>query len=124
MEFRSFRDLEAWQVGMEFVTLAYALTRSFPREELYGLTSQLRRAAIAIPSNISEGHQQGTKAYIHHITIALDSLAEAETQLELAARLELAGHDDIRNVREFAVRLRQILYALRRSLINRGIQGA
>jgi len=119
MAVQSFRDLEAWRVGVEFVRRIYMLTRSFPREELYGLTSQLRRAAIAVPSNISEGHQQGTRAYAHHVTIALGSLAEAETQLELARSLELAPEDDIKTVLALIARLRQMLHALRRSLIER-----
>jgi len=59
----SYRDLEAWQLGMSFVEEVYALTRSFPRDELFGLTSQLRRAAVSIPSLIAEGHQQSTKTY-------------------------------------------------------------
>ena len=119
IQVQSFRDLEAWQIGIELVTRTYALTRTFPREELYGLTSQLRRAAIAVPSNISEGHRQGTRAYAHHITIALGSLAEVETQLELARRLHIARENDVRAVIELAMRLRQVLYGLRRSLMNR-----
>jgi four helix bundle protein len=86
----SFRDLETWQVGMQFAEGVYFLTRGFPPEERYGLSSQLRRAAVAIPSNISEGHQQGTKAYLHFVTLAIGSVAEAQTQLELAGRLRMA----------------------------------
>ena len=58
MTIKSYRDLEAWQVAMTFVEHVYELTRLFPREELYGLTSQLRRAAIGIPSNVAEGHRR------------------------------------------------------------------
>jgi hypothetical protein len=58
---QSFRELGAWQLGIELVVRVYALTNTFPHEELYGLTSQLRRAAVLIPSNIGEGHQQGTR---------------------------------------------------------------
>ena len=74
MPIQSYRDLEAWQVGMDFVVRVYAVTKSFPRQEVYGLTSQLRRAAVAVPSNISEGHQHGTKAYLHFVVLALGSL--------------------------------------------------
>ena len=119
MAIQSFRDLEAWQLGVEFAVRVYALTRTFPREELYGLTSQLRRAAVAIPSNISEGHQQSTKVYLHYVGIALGSLAEADTQLEVASRLRISERADIEPVVELAARLRRILHGLRRSLAQR-----
>jgi four helix bundle protein len=116
MTIRSFRDLEGWQIAMDFAVQVHALTQRFPREELYGLTSQLRRAAVAIPSNISEGHQQGTKAYVHYLVIAIGSLAEADTQLELAKRLQFAPTEEIMRASELVVRLRQVLHGLRRSL--------
>ena len=71
---------------MEYVVAIYALTERFPRDERFGLTAQLRRAAVAIPSNISEGHQQGTRAYLRYVVIATGSVAECETQLEIARR--------------------------------------
>ena len=77
---QSYRDLETWQVAIVFVIRIYELTKQFPPDERYGLTAQLRRAAVAIPSNVSEGHQYKDKAYAHFVTIALGSLAEAETQ--------------------------------------------
>ena len=79
MPIQSYRDLEAWQVGMDFVVRVYAATSSFPRQEDARFTSQLRRAAVAVPSNISEGHQHGTKVYVHFVVLALGSVAEAET---------------------------------------------
>jgi four helix bundle protein len=115
MPIQSFRDLEAWQLAMDFVSRVYLITRSFPREEVYGLSAQLRRAAVGVPSNVSEGHQQPTKAFAHYVTIALGSLAEAETQLELAERLRFAVAEDIAPVLA-AARLRQVLHGLRRSL--------
>jgi four helix bundle protein len=119
MTIQSFRDLEAWQLGMEFVVRVYIVTRGFPREERYELTSQLRRAAVAIPSNVSEGHQHGTKAYLHFVVMALGSLAEAETQIELARRLRLTTDDELKSVAEFAARVRRVLHGLRRSLAAR-----
>jgi four helix bundle protein len=116
MPIQSFRDLEAWQLGIEFSERVYQLTQAFPREERYGLTAQLRRAAVAVPSNISEGHQLGSKAYVHYIAIAIGSLAEADTQLELAIRLKMAARADVLPLIEFARRLRQVLHGLRRSL--------
>ena len=106
-------------VGMDLVVRAYAVTKSFPREEMYGLTSQLRRVAVAVPSNISEGHQHGTKAYLHFVVLALGSLAEAQTQLEIARRLRMASDDELERVTALAIRARQLLLGLRRSLAAR-----
>ena len=116
MTIKSYRDLEAWQVAMTFVEHVYELTRLFPREELYGLTSQLRRAAIGIPSNVAEGHRQGSGAYRHYVVIALGCQAECETQLELAARLKFASADRVEPVLELAGRVGRILHGLLRAL--------
>jgi 23S rRNA-intervening sequence protein len=75
MSIQSDRELEAWQLGMEFVVGVYGLTKHFPREERYGLTAQLRRAAVSVPSNTSEGHRQGSKIYRNSVLIALGSRA-------------------------------------------------
>jgi four helix bundle protein len=112
----SYRDLEAWQLGMTFVEEVYAVTRSFPREELFGLTSQLRRAAVSIPSLVAEGHQQGTRAYRHFVVRALGSQAECETQIELARRLALAPLDRLQEADELLRRVGQVLHGLVRSL--------
>ena len=119
MQIQSYRDLDAWQLGMEFVVRVYRVTRTFPREELYGLTSQLRRSAVAIPSDISEGHQQGTKAYLHFVVMALGSLAEAETQLELARRLRFGDESEMAALADFTGHVRRVVYGLRRSLAQR-----
>src|SRR5262245_9424340 len=116
MEIQSYRDLEAWQLGMEFVVHIYQITDAFPQTERFGLTSQLRRAAVAIPSNIAEGHQHKTTAYRHFVVIALGSLAEVETQIELAQRLKFATTADTSTVRALAQRVRRVLHGLRRSL--------
>jgi four helix bundle protein len=116
MAINSYRELEAWQLGMSFVEAVYELTRYLPREELYGLTSQLRRSAIGIPSNISEGHQQSTQTYRRYLTIALGCQAECETQLELIRRLKLASDEETRPVSELAARVGQVVRGLRRSL--------
>jgi four helix bundle protein len=71
----SFRDLRVWQAGMDLVEEVYRLTLSFPRHEIYGLTNQMRRAAVSIPSNIAEGHaREGTGEYLNHVSIAQGSL--------------------------------------------------
>ena len=82
------RDLIVWQKAMNLVTVIYRLTQEFPRQEAYGLASQIQRAAVSIPSNIAEGHAlKQTQAYLRHLAIASGSLAEVETQLEIAHRL-------------------------------------
>jgi four helix bundle protein len=85
---RDFRDLIAWQVARVLVKGIYVITRAFPREELYGLTQQLRRAAISVPSNIAEGYGRGTrKDYYRFLQMARGSLYEVQTQLILAEDL-------------------------------------
>src|SRR5687768_8824581 len=84
----TYRDLDVWKQGMDLVEEVYKATKSFPTSELYGLTNQVRRAAISIPSNIAEGHcRRSTKAFANHVSIALGSGGELETCIELAARL-------------------------------------
>src|SRR6476659_1156091 len=85
---RSYQDLVAWQKAMDLVELVYGATRGFPREEVYGLTSQVRRAAVSVPSNIAEGQgRASTKEFLHHLSIARGSLFEVETQVLVAQRL-------------------------------------
>jgi four helix bundle protein len=112
----SYRDLDAWQLAMTLAEAVYEITRSFPREELYGLTSQVRRSAVSIASNVSEGHRHGGRAYRHYVVIALGCQAECETQLELARRLALAPVARITAVMELAARVGQVLHGLVRSL--------
>ncbi|KKU13838.1 MAG: S23 ribosomal protein family protein [Parcubacteria group bacterium GW2011_GWC2_45_7] len=85
----SYKDLTVWQKSYDVVIKVYGLTRSFPKEEAYGLTSQIRRAAVAIPSNIAEGHTRGHRGeFIQFLNIAFASGAELETQLLLAKDLQ------------------------------------
>ena len=94
----SFRDLEVWQESMTLVEEIYTLSKRFPSDERFGLTSQLRRAAVSIPSNIGEGaRRKRRKAFAHHLDIALGSQGEVDVQLELAARLGFCAKSD-RNV--------------------------
>jgi four helix bundle protein len=73
---------------MDLVTEVYNISKQFPKDEAYGLTSQLRRAALSIPSNVAEGHgRNGPREFVHHLSIAHGSLSEVETQLEIARRL-------------------------------------
>lgn len=86
---KTFRDLLVWQKSMSFVTETYNESKSFPKEETFGLTSQIRRSAISIPSNISEGFgREGVKDYLRFLNIAISSLFELQTQLEIAFNLK------------------------------------
>ncbi|HEY8665127.1 MAG TPA: four helix bundle protein [Tepidisphaeraceae bacterium] len=87
---RTHRDLIAWQLGMRLAKEIYRVTRGMPKQELFGLTSQMRRAAISIPSNIAEGYGRGTtKDYLKHLRISRGSISELSTQYELAITLEM-----------------------------------
>ncbi len=84
----NYRELRVWQLGMELTKDVYGLSRGFPKEEVYGLTSQMRRAAVSIPANIAEGHaRESTRDYLRFLAIARGSLAELETHLLLAQSL-------------------------------------
>jgi four helix bundle protein len=87
MKVRNYQDLIVWQKAMDLVEMIYASSKAFPREEIYGLTSQLRRAAVSIPSNIAEGQGGRTTAdFVRHLSISYGSLRELETQTLIAAR--------------------------------------
>jgi len=85
MNIESYKDLIVWQKSMDMVQLIYRQTRSFPNDERFGLVSQLRRAAVSVPSNIAEGYgRNSTQDYIRFLRIAIGSLCEVQTQLEIA----------------------------------------
>ena len=85
---KSFRDLQVWQKAVELATKIYQITEAFPKTEQYGLTSQMRRAAVSIASNIAEGHRRTNPDFARYLTIALGSVAELETQIEIAKRID------------------------------------
>ena len=120
MRLNSFRDLRVWQLSMELVEIIYRLTRNFPKHEIYGLTSQIQRAAVSVPSNIAEGHtREHTKEFLHHLSIAQASLAELDTQLEIAARLNYVETSELGPVRERVASLGKQKYALRNALLKK-----
>jgi four helix bundle protein len=91
---KSFRDLDVWRLGIELAEIVYRCTATFPRAEAFGFTSQMRRAAVSIPSNIAEGRaRNSSKEFLQFLAIARGSLAELETQMELAARLGYANSE-------------------------------
>jgi four helix bundle protein len=95
---RDYKELVAYQKGYDLVLQIYRLTASFPRDEIYGLTSQIRRAAVSIPSNIAEGYMRGSKEYIQFLKIALGSTAEVETQLSLSRDLDFCNEVDFHEI--------------------------
>ena len=116
---KSFRELRVWQKSMDLVETVYLLTRDFPKQETYGLTSQVRRAAISIPSNIAEGHtREHLKEYLHHLSMAQASLAEVETQLEIATRLRYLSSTQLSELLLDISSLGRQLYALRNALVR------
>ena len=119
MQIKSFRDLRVWQAGIDLVRSVYELTSKFPRSEVYGLASQMQRAAVYIPSNIAEGHaRESTKEYLPHLSIAQASLAELETQLEIAKQLNYISAEGAARLLEKTTSLGRQLFALRNALIN------
>ncbi|MBK9291987.1 MAG: four helix bundle protein [Bacteroidetes bacterium] len=110
----SFRDLDVWKKSMELSVDIYRITQSFPSTELYGLTSQLRRAAVSVASNIAEGSgRHSTKEFLQFLNIANGSLAEIETHLELAYRLNYIQSIELQpNINH----IRSMIFGLIRSL--------
>ena len=117
---QSYRDLRVWQVSMDLVELIYEQTAALPDEERYGLSSQMRRAAVSIPSNIAEGHTRtSSKEFLHYLSIAQASLAELETQLEIAVRLNDLLPTELEPTFSLGQFLGKQLYALRNAVRNK-----
>jgi len=116
---RKHHELKAWQDAMELVKEIYRVTRDFPKEEIYGLVSQMRRAAISIPSNIGEGAARGgDREFIQFLIIARGSLSELETQLLISN--DLGYMQDVPDIQERIDRLFALIGGLLRSLRERG----
>ena len=113
----TFETLEVWQRSMQLAERVYQVTDTFPRSELFGVTSQLRRAAVSIASNVAEGHcRRTTKAYINHVSIALGSNGEVATLLHLSARLGYLTPEQARSLGGLNEVVAKLLYGLHRSL--------
>ena len=109
----SYRDLQIWNLGMDLAVDIYGLSASFPSEERFGLTAQIRKAAVSVPSNIAEGHARGyTADYIRFLRIGKGSLAEMETQTILAQRLGFAASDRVDPILEKAGELGRMMNGL------------
>lgn len=113
----SYRDLLVWQKGMSLVTDIYTMTQTFPSNEQYGLTSQMRRSAISIPSNIAEGYgRNSTGDYARFLQIAVGSTFELQTQIEIAFNLKFITQEDFITNLEKAKELDRMLLSLIRKI--------
>lgn len=113
-DMRGHRDLEAWQLGMKFARAVYVATRGFPDEEKYGLTSQLRRASVSIPSNIAEGYGRKSNKELHRfLGHSIGSVLEAETQLELARDFGFLQEHVVANLLQQTQHLVKVMNGLR-----------
>jgi len=113
MTVKSYKDLIVWQKAMDLVEMVYQATKEFPREELYGLTNQLCRAAVSIPSNIAEGHaRRSTAEFRNFLSIARGSLAEVETQLLIAQRLGYINTQRVESILSIQVEVNKMTNAL------------
>ncbi|WP_040300470.1 four helix bundle protein [Agrobacterium albertimagni] len=113
----SYQDLKVWQRAMDLAVESYEVTKDFPREEVYGLISQIRRAASSVPANIAEGHgRNATGSYVQHLKIAQGSLKELETHFILSSRLGFVSKDRIHVVMATSEEIGKMLRSLIRSL--------
>jgi four helix bundle protein len=113
---QSFRDLNVWKKGMDLAELVYITSEKLPKSEMFGLTSQMRRAVVSIPSNIAEGKAIGGLSYPRHVKIALGSESELETQIELTRRLKLLSKLDADELLNRTCEVGRMLAALLKSL--------
>jgi four helix bundle protein len=114
------KDLIVWQVAMDLVVAVYKVCRALPRDELYGLVSQLRRAAVSVAVNIAEGSARTARGdFLHFLSIARGSLRELECLLEIVARLGFLTNAETDNARQLAARVGRLLSGLRKSLVSR-----
>ncbi len=120
MASKNYRDLIAWQKAMELVELVYSETKKFPREEVYALTSQLRRAAVSVPSNIAEGQgRTSSREFLNFLSMAYGSLREIETQIIIAERLGYMSEGKARSILELSGEVGRLINGLSSSLKRR-----
>lgn len=117
MAIESYKDLDVWQVAMTLAQESYLLTARFPKDEIYGMSAQIRRAAVSIPANIAEGYgRDQTGSFMQFLRIAQGSARELETHLILAERVRLVDQEAVAPLQERCERVSKMLRALIRSL--------
>ena len=120
MIIRSYQDLDVWKKAMQLVTQVYALTQTFPKEEMYGLTSQVRRAVVSVPANIAEGWgRKSRKEYVQFLRIARGSLLELETLLLIASNLGYLSGEEAHSTLAQLEEISRMLSGLMSSLNSR-----
>ena len=114
---RSHHDLDVWRKSIDIVTTIYEITKSFPNSEQYGLTNQIRRSAVSIPSNIAEGAGRNSlKEFIYFLSVTLGSIAELETQLIIANNLNFIKDKTLNDVLEELISIRKMTLGLKKSI--------
>ncbi len=117
---KSFQDLQVWQLAIDLVPDVYNLTQRLPRHELFGLTGQIRRAAVSVSANIAEGQaRHHTKEFLHHLSVARGSLAELHTLILVAERLAYLTREEMQGLSEKLSHVRMLLSGLIKSLKTR-----
>ena len=117
MEIKNYKDLIVWQKSIDLVAGIYVLLDKLPKKEMYALASQMRRAAISIPSNIAEGHERkSTKEYVNFLSIAQGSRAELETQLFLCIKLQYLSEEETKNAFELLSEISKMIKVMSKTL--------
>ena len=119
---KSHKDLDVWRLAIDLASDVYEVTKTFPKDERYGMTVQMRRSAISIASNIAEGAaRQGDKEFVQFLHIALGSVSELDTQLEIAMRVNLTSVESLKGLQDMAIRINQMLPGLAQSVRSKDI---
>lgn len=114
---KSYRELDVWREAVDLVEAIYAISATFPSDERFGLTTQIRRAAVSVPSNIAEGHARpSTRDFLRFLAISLGSLAELETQLVIAGRLGMIEDCELQRLQSDSDRIGRMIRGLVKSL--------
>src|SRR5688572_33416503 len=120
MKIQTYRDFKVWQRSMDLVVACYKVTKSFPKTEIYSLTSQLQRSAVSVPANIAEGRgKRGTKEFLRYLAIAYGSLTELETHIQIAQRLLYVDQKESSQLLEQTAHVGRMINGLRLSLRNK-----
>ena len=121
MTVRTYQDLIAWQKAIALVTEIYKITETFPKTEIYGLTNQIRRSAVSVPSNIAEGQGRASSGeFRHFLGIARGSLLELETQIIIARNLQFLSSDNAEHLLSLIKEVSKVLYGLIGAMEERG----
>ena len=116
---KSYRDLIVWQKSMKMVTLIYQILKQFPNDEKFGLTSQIKRSSVSIPSNIAEGYGRNyTKDYCRFLQIARGSLFECQTQLQIGINLNFINENQLQEIKVLSTEIEKMLNSLIKKLTN------